>query len=311
MEELINSDLSWIEACTGYVEWLKFSGTYTDATINSRKHLISNFTKYCEGKGVIKPAKINKVLIVEYFKAKKIRLSTRSIQQRLLSHFVNYLENNYVIIENPVELLEYPKIRRKERIIPTNDEIKKLYVLIEKNKCEEIKLRDKIMVDLLLSPALRITELVNIKVCDIHFSESAILITRKGGNQQKVPIPEATLNDIAELLGERINQRNAPLFLRSKKYNGELTGLGVRGAQKIINKYALASFDLDKSSYGPHLLRHKGATELAKNTSMTDVQKILGHKDITTTMIYQHPDTVSMARAINQVSLDLKEGTSF
>lgn len=306
MEELINCNLSWGEAYTGYIEWLKFAGIYTDATINSRKHLILHFSNYCETKGVLKPAKINKVLVVEYFKAKKIKLSTRSTQQRLLSHFVNYLENNYVVIENPVELIEYPKIRRKERIIPTNDEIRKLYDLIEKNECDEIKLRDKIMVDLLLSPALRIAELVNIKVGDIQFSEAKIIITRKGGHQQAVPVPEATLNDIADLLGERINQRNTPLFLRSKRYNGELTGLGIRGAQKIIHKYALASFDLDKSSYGPHLLRHKGATELAKNTSMPDVQRILGHKDITTTMIYQHPDTASMARAINQVSRDLK-----
>ena len=306
MEELVNSDLSWADAYTGYIDWLVFSGIYTDATINSRKHLVMNFVNYCEAKGITKPAKINKVLIVEYFKSKKIKLSTRSIQQRLLSHFVNYLESNFVLIENPVELIEYPKIRRTERIIPTNEEIRKLYELIMKNESDEIKLRDKIMVDLLLSPALRIKELVNIKVGDIRFSEKTIIITRKGGNQQQVPVPDATLNDIVEFLGERISQHNTPLFLRSKKYNGEFSGLGIRGAQKIIRKYSIACFVLDKSSYGPHLLRHKGATELAKNTSMPDVQRILGHKDITTTMIYQHPDTASMARAINQVSQDLK-----
>ncbi len=302
MKELNNENWTWQEALYKYEDDLYASGRHASSTIKIRLNLLQKVVSFANKKGVNKPSDLNKTLIVEYFKSRKLANSTKLTQKRFISHFVDFLESNFVVLENVAELIPSPKVHSKERIIPTQSELEILYKNILAKKEPRIMLRDLAIVDLLINPGLRISELVKLKIKDVFFEEQKILVTRKGGSEVMLPVQDRTLDRIKKMLNYRQNkENNDALFVASRRVEGREKGLGVRGAQKLIRKYMLGSFELNKRSYGPHLLRHTGGTMLHKNgVDIVTIQKLFGHKNIETTMIYQHTEFEDLQRAVKK-----------
>lgn len=300
MDELINTHWSWEESLQTYEENLRNTGRHAESTIRVRLNLLKKIADFGRKKGVVRPAMSSKTFLQEYFRSRKLSNSTRITQKRFVSHFFDFLEEEFVVIENPAALIPSPKAYKKERIIPNTQEIQKLYSDVLENKNPAILARDLVIIDLLINPALRVSELVALKIADVFFQEKQILVTRKGGNQQLLPIPSHTLGHIREMLSYRSDYSdNDSLLITAKRYRGRIRPLGIRGAQKIVEKYMLANFKLNKLSYGPHLLRHTGGTRMCKNgIDLATVQQILGHRQIQTTMIYQHTDFEDMQAAV-------------
>lgn len=302
MNELTNKDWSWKDALDNYKEDLVSSGRHAHSTIRIRLNLLNKLAAFAKKKGVERPGDSSKKLLQEYFKTRKLANSTKVTQKRYLVHFYEFLEENYVIIDNYANLLPTPKVYKKERIIPTKGEIREIYSSILEKKNPAILTRDLAILDLLLNPAIRVSELVSLRIQDVFFEERQILVTRKGGHQQLLPVKEETLEHIKEMLEYRPPyEPSDSLFITAKKYNGKVRPLGIRGAQKIVEKYMLQNFKLNKLSYGPHLLRHAGGTMMCRNgADLPTVQSILGHKNIQTTMIYQHTDDEQRKKAIDR-----------
>lgn len=259
MNELVNNNWTWDEALESYQKNLLESGQHANSTIKMRLYLLSALASYAVKRGVEKPSQSSKTLLQEYFKSRNLSNSTKLTQKRYLTHFYEFLEENYVVIDNYAHLIPTPKTYKKERIIPNKEEIRLLYKSIFENKNPAILTRDLVIMDLLLNPAIRVSELVALRIKDVFFEEKQILVTRKGGHQQLLPVKEETIENIQEMLEYRPPYEiNDHLFITAKKYNGKIRPLGVRGAQKIVEKYMLKNFKLNKLSYGPHLLRHAG-----------------------------------------------------
>lgn len=301
MEELINIDWSWEKALEKYNEELSISGRHAESTIRVRLNLLDKIAAFAKKKGADLPSKSSKTLLQEYFKGRKLANSTKVTQKRYLIHFYEFLEANFVVIDNYANLLPTPKTYKKERIIPARDEVKAAYNDIFNEKNPAVLVRNLVILDLLINPAIRVSELVALRIKDIFFEDRQILVTRKGGSQQLLPIQIETLEHIEEMLEYRPSHDiNDKLFLTAKKYRGQFRELGVRGVQKIVRKYMLGNFKLNKLSYGPHLLRHTGGTMMCRNgVDLPTVQSILGHKNIQTTMIYQHTDDEQRRKAID------------
>jgi site-specific recombinase XerD len=300
MQELINVHWTWREALTDYEETLRFSGRHADSTIRVRLNLLEKIADFGKAKGVEKPADINKVFLQEYFKSRKLAKSTRATQLRFISHFIDHLEENYVVIENCAHLIPTPKVPEKVKKIPNEHEISELYDSIFKHKKPAVLARDLVIVDLLLNPGLRVSELVGLKIRDVDLNEKLILITRKGGKEQELPIPEHAVDHIKEMLSYRPDYGDDDsLIVAQRRVKGKYQGLGIRGAQKLLSKHMLASFKLNKNSYGPHLLRHTGGTFLRRQgVDLATIQELFGHRDIKTTMIYQHTDLEDLQVAV-------------
>lgn len=300
MDDLINRHWSWEESLERYQAELRDSGRHAESTIRVRVNLLKKVIAFAKKRGVQLPTMTSKILLQEYFKSRSLANSTRVTQKRYLAHFYDFLEEHYVVLENMASLLPTPKIHKKERIIPNRDELRDIYRSVFDKRNPAIISRDLVILDLLINPAIRVSELVSLRIQDVFFEDKQILVTRKGGHQQLLPVKQETLDHIQEMLEYREPYAESDsLFVTAKKYNGKVRGLGVRGAQKIVAQYLLKNCKLNKLSYGPHLLRHTGGTMMCRNgADLPTVQSILGHKRIETTMIYQHTDDEQRRKAI-------------
>ena len=212
-------------------------------------------------------------------------------QARLISGirlFFNFLIIENHIEQNPMELIESPKLKRKLPDILNVDEIDRLIATIDLTKPEGE--RNKAIIETLYGCGLRVSELVELKLSDLFFDEGFIRITGKGNKQRFVPINDYTKKIIENFIKySRKSDEAKPgyedyLFLnrRGKKLS--------RNMIFIIIKELLKQSGIQKN-ISPHSLRHSFATHLLENgADLRSIQLMLGHESITTTEIYLHMD---------------------
>ena len=185
---------------------------------------------------------------------------------------------NY-IKENPMKLISNPKIPQK---LPKYLNYNELEEILEiPNQSTFLGLRNALILELLYSTGVRVSELVNIKLSDIDLLNKKIIILGKGNKERIVLFG----NKAYELIVKYLNKRDTDceyLFVNNNK--NTLTDRGVRYIiDNIVKKSAL------KFKISPHTLRHTFATHLLNNgADLKSVQDLLGHESIATTGIYTH-----------------------
>jgi len=214
-----------------------------------------------------------------------------STQARVLSGikaFYKFLLLNDVIKNNPAELLEGPKLSRKLPVFLSVHEIEQLFGAIDRSSAEGE--RNLSILETLYSCGLRVSELVNLKLTDLHLEEDYIKVLGKGNKERLVPVGKIAKN----LLNTYISQvRNK---LQIKEADENIVYLNRRGAKlsRVMVFYIIK--DLAKKAgikkvLSPHSLRHSFATHLVEGgADLRAVQEMLGHESITTTEIYTHLD---------------------
>jgi len=217
-------------------------------------------------------------------------LNARS-QSRIISGikaFFKYLLLEDIIDVSPAELLESPKIGRKLPDTLNVTEINKLIIAIDLRTAEGQ--RNKVMLETLYSCGLRVTELINLKISNLHFNEEFIIITGKGNKERLVPIGKFAIKLINSYLKEN------RVHINIKKGNEDFVFLNRRGAKLTrvmvftIIKQLAEKIGLHKK-ISPHTFRHSFATHLIEGgADLRAVQEMLGHESITTTEIYTHLD---------------------
>ena len=153
--------------------------------------------------------------------------------------------------------------------------------------------RDGLIVRLMYASGLRISELLNLKVSDILFSEGFVRIKGKGNKERLVPVDEKTLKLIKEYLKNRESgSSNDYLFLSNRK-----KPFTRQGMWKLIKRqFRKLGIDLK-----PHTLRHMFATHMLENgANIRVVQEMLGHESITTTQIYTEITDNSLKEAFEK-----------
>ena len=223
-----------------------------------------------------------------YYSSKLI--SSRS-QARLISSlksFFNYLQFEGLRTNNPMELIETPKIGRKLPDTLSLNEIDQLITAVDLSKTEGF--RNKCILETLYSCGLRVSELVNLKISDLFFSEGFIKVNGKGNKDRFVPIEKSTKVLIQEYI--KVHRVQLKIY----KDHTDILFLNRRGRQltramifTIIKRLAVI-INL-KKSISPHTFRHSFATHLLENgADLRSIQLMLGHESITTTEVYVHLD---------------------
>ncbi|MFH1119198.1 MAG: site-specific tyrosine recombinase XerD [Bacteroidota bacterium] len=212
-------------------------------------------------------------------------------QSRIISGIRSFY--HYLLLENeiktdPTALLEMPKTGRKLPDVLTTDEVLKVLSGIDLSKPNGE--RNKGIIDILYSCGLRVSELVNLKLSDLHFDDGFIMVTGKGDKQRIVPIGSDAIRQIDQYVKYVRNTRKISresediLFLNQRGY--KLTRAMIF---EIVRKSVEDAGILKTVS--PHTLRHSFATHLVENgADLRAVQEMLGHASITTTEIYTHLD---------------------
>jgi len=214
-----------------------------------------------------------RVYLAEYQKERNSSKVTIDNMRRIFSSFYSWLEDEDYIFKSPVRRIK--KIKTERNIKETfSDEGLELL----RDACTEI--RDLAMIDLLASTGMRVGELIQLNCEDIDFHERECIVLGKGNSERLVYFDARTKIHLLNYLDSRTD-KNAALFVSlSRPYNRLMIG-GVESRLKEIGKIA----DLQKVH--PHKFRRTLATKaIDKGMPIEQVQRLLGHVKIDTTMHY-------------------------
>lgn len=185
-----------------------------------------------------------------------------------------------LIHEDPVENLSTPRgWKRIPRVLGTDDVAVLLTMPPESGS---LPLRDKAILEIMYSSGLRASEVINIKTGDINFEAGFITVTGKGSRQRVVPVHEEALSTI-----KRYTEESRPALLKKRTSPYLFLAKGGRPMTRqrlwqLIRKYAASL-----PGVSPHTLRHCFASHLLDGgADLRALQKMLGHRDISTTQIY-------------------------
>lgn len=205
-----------------------------------------------------------------------------------LRSFYRYLVYEKLIIEDPTQLIELPKISKKLPEVLSVTEIEKMIAQVDFSKAEGE--RNKAIVEIMYGCGLRVSEVIGLKISQLHFEENYIRVIGKGNKERLIPIGQTAIDAImAYLEGSRTK-------VKIKKGMEGILFLNRRGSALtremifiIIKQLALLA-GIEKN-ISPHTLRHSFATHLIEGgADLRAVQDMLGHESITTTEIYTHLD---------------------
>lgn len=240
-----------------------------------------------------KHRKINKVSLIKkddilaFLKAlKQNELSTESIYRKLSSikGFHKFLLLEDEVIEDVSYNIASPKREKKIPEVLTVDEVLKMIESIQGT--DPIKMRNLALIETIYGSGLRVSELLNLKVSDVHLTAKYVKIIGKGNKERHVPLGDMSINALREYLtkarAQLIKTENNYLFVN--QYGNKLSR---QGFYKLLQKI---SHDLGiTKEVSPHTLRHSFATHLLENgVDLKTLQELLGHEDISTTQIYTH-----------------------
>ena len=194
--------------------------------------------------------------------------------RRNLSSFFSWLEAEDYIIKSPIRRIH--KIRTGSKVKETLSE-----ECIEKLRDSCLHIRDLAMIDLLYSTGIRVGELVNLNIGDINFEERECIVYGKGNKQRKVYFDAKAKVHLKRYLEQR-NDYNEALFVTLDSPFERLKISGVEIRLRKLGRLAL----LDQRVH-PHKFRRSMATRaIDKGMPIEQVQKLLGHQQIDTTMHY-------------------------
>lgn len=204
--------------------------------------------------------------------------------QRLLSacrSFFRWQLRNGMLKVDPSTGLRAPKAARKLPQVLDADEVAQL---VEVQVQSPIDARDRAMLELFYSSALRLSELCALRWHDLDLDEGLVRVLGKGGKTRVVPVGRHARQALGELLAATHAKSADPVF---PGRGG--APIGPRAVQKRMKLLAMRQ-GVDKNVH-PHLLRHSCASHVLESSGdLRGVQELLGHADIATTQIYTHLD---------------------
>ena len=246
------------------------------------------------------PVGIKKEVIQQFVYEIAKTMNPRS-QARIISglkSFFNYLVFEDYREDNPLDLIESPKIGRKLPDTLSEEEINEIIGAIDLSKAEGE--RNRAMLETLYGCGLRVTELVNLRISDLFFEEDFIKVTGKGDKERFVPISEYNQKYITIYLNEvRVHQKVQKGF-------DDILFLNRRGKQLTRAMIFTIIKDLSikiglKKKISPHTFRHSFATHLLENgADLRAIQQMLGHESITTTEVYVHVDRTYLTEVLHK-----------
>ncbi|MFA5158246.1 MAG: site-specific tyrosine recombinase/integron integrase [Patescibacteria group bacterium] len=207
-----------------------------------------------------------------------LKRSTQNYHIITLRAFLGFLASKGVTSLPPQKVHLAKSEERKVEFLEADD----IKSLIDSADGKNFKgLRDRLILELLFSTGLRVSELCALNLSDINFERGEIPVRGKGGKVRVVFLSESSVMALKEYL-KFINESDALIL---NKIGGDR--LTVRSIERIVSKYA--GFAGITKKVSPHTLRHTFATDLLINgADLRSVQSLLGHANVSTTQIYTH-----------------------
>lgn len=229
---------------------------------------------------------------------KRKDLAKKSIQRHItcLKMFHKWLVDEGLTYENPCKLISNVKLDKKIPEVLSIVEVDKIISSIDTT--DYIGKRNRAIIEVLYGSGLRVSELTDLKISNIHMNAKYIQVIGKGNKERIVPMGDEEIIALRDYIEESRpilskNKNSNVLFL-----NYQSNPISRVSIFKIIKELALKC-GINKE-ISPHTLRHSCATHLLQNgVDLRIVQEFLGHEDISTTEIYTHIDKSHLKEVYN------------
>lgn len=260
-----------------YLEYLELEKGLSQNTIDAYRRDLSDFAKDNDDINSVDRLKIN--THIRMLREKKLAPTSIIRKVASLRGFFKWASSSGIIDKNPASTLEQPKTPQR---LPKVISLKEIEEMLHNN----LSSVEHVMMELLYSCGLRVSELVNLKITDIDLASKYVRCFGKGSKERIIPMGEQAKAVIKEYLPKR--------ELLLKKYNLNTKRLLILDNGRFINRQDVYTFihnqgKLIHKNISPHTLRHSFATHLLENgADLRVVQELLGHSDVSTTQLYTH-----------------------
>ncbi len=271
-----------------YEYYLKQEKGRSENTVSAYMKDLNQYREFLERYHQINDVSdIEKKHIEGYLKSLSKKMSAKSVARKLTAiksfHHFLYIEKE---VKTDVSAnFSTPKTAKTLPKVLSVDEVVK--ILEQVDKTDPLGLRNKALLELVYGSGLRVSELLSIKIEDIHINQSYILVHGKGQKERIVPISDMAVVAIRKYMIEGREQLIKDFQSNYLFINNQGNALSRQGFFKLLKK--LAKDAGVETECSPHTLRHSFATHLLENgMDLRTLQTLLGHEDISTTQIYTH-----------------------
>ena len=292
--------MRWETALIDYKIYLRLERGLSENSIESYGYDVQCFIDYIKlNNEKTTPLSCKKEHIQDfvYTIAKTVNPRSQARQISGLKSFFNFMIFEGYRDDSPLDLIDSPKIGRKLPDVLQVNEIEKIISCIDLSK--PLGHRNSAIIETLYGSGLRVSELINLRISDIHFDESLLLVTGKGNKQRLVPLGTVCAKQLKHYLND------IRVHTAVKKEHQDIVFLNQNGRQLTramiftIVRNATANAGIQKK-VSPHTFRHSFATHLLENgADLRSIQLMMGHENITTTEVYMHVDTRHLSKTLN------------
>ncbi len=292
--------MNWKQALTDYTHYLKLERGLAANSVDSYRRDLRKLVDFLEESGVGEtPLEIDRSMLEGFVHQMAQTLQPRS-QARVISGlrgFFDYLVLEQYRKDNPMELIEAPRLGRKLPDTLSPEEMIALISSVDRSTPEGE--RNRAILETLYGCGLRVSELLDLRLSDLYFEEGFLKVRGKGSKERFVPVGPVTRKYIC-LYRDEVRVQWTP-----GKGHEEVLFLNRHGRRlsramifTIVKQQAeLAGI---RKKVSPHTFRHSFATHLLQNgADIRAIQQMLGHESITTTEVYMHVDRQHLSEVVN------------
>lgn len=294
--------MSWDQYINQFKHYLKLERSLSENSVEAYLRDVVKLKQFVENHNVpITPLDITPAHLADFLEAiNAMGLSAHS-QSRIISGlkaFYKYLIYENIMEVNPMALVDTPRLGRKLPDTLEIHEIDELFNAIDHSKKEGP--RNRAILETLYSCGLRVSELINLRLSNLHFEAGFLRVIGKGNKERLVPIGSSALKYIKIYIDEvrrhQVIQKGEEDMVFLNRRGKRLTRVMIF----TIIKNLTATAGLNKQ-VSPHTFRHSFATHMIEGgADLRAVQEMLGHESITTTEIYTHLDRDYLKQVIQE-----------
>lgn len=291
------------EQLLAFLKYLEQEYQYSENTIAAYRNDLSQFLDYVEKRNgtelpdwsAVAAEDIEDYLYFMKHKEQPYASSTIARKIAAIKSFFNYLTGQELIDENPALHIDSPKVKKRLPQTLTHEEVERLLESPAEDDTPK-NLRDRALLNVLYATGMRVSEVVSLQVSDVDFGHGLLLSPTRQGEAREIPIDEETQRLLTDYL-----EHGRPQLVREEdeqslflNHRGEK--LTRQGLWLIIKGYARqANLETEVT---PHTLRHSFASHrLSKGAKLEEIQRLLGHANISTTQIYSQLEASEDAAA--------------
>ncbi|MCU4164040.1 tyrosine-type recombinase/integrase [Carboxylicivirga caseinilyticus] len=271
-----------------FYKYLEFEKRSSVHTLTAYKNDVGQFCDYLQEKEINNwqqiTAKIIRQWMVEMLdEGTKARTVTRKIST--LKVLFRFLIREEVLESNPADKVTTPKIPKRLPVFVKENEMDFLLDQIDFGN-DYSGIRNKVIIDLFYFTGMRLSELVELKISQIDFSNEVIKVLGKRNKERIIPITRELKMSLVSYISRR-NQtfpdiKNKVLFLTDKG-----NPVYQKLVYRVVNRYLSQVSTVTKKS--PHVIRHSFATALLnKGADLNAIKELLGHANLAATEVYTH-----------------------